>query len=232
MALAQELCHPLSLVIALHFTGTVHQFRREAILAQEYTAQATRLAREQGFPFWAASGAIVWGWARATQGAEHEGIDQIREGLVDFRATGADVQLPSWLALLAEVYRRVNPAKGLCVVEKAQEILTRTGECYYEAELYRLKGELLLQDQSLEQSASQTPEWYFQQALKLAGHRQAKSWELRAATHLARRWQQQGKCREARELLAPVYEWFTEGSGTADLKDAATLLAELPPSSS
>jgi DNA-binding NtrC family response regulator/predicted ATPase len=227
LSLAHELSHPLSLVIALHFTGTVHQFRREAALAHEHTAQTMQLADEQGFPFWSASGRIVWGWARAMQGAAQEGIDHIHEGLVAFRATGAYIQLPSWLALLAEVYRPVNPAEGIHVSNRALEILERTGERYYEAELYRLKGELLLQASHLRESLEWTPEACFHHALEIARRQQAKAWELRAATSLARLWQQQGKYSKARALLAPVYAWFTQGLDTADLKDARALLEEL-----
>jgi predicted ATPase len=88
--------------IARHFTATVHQFRREAQATQEWAAAATMLSREQGLPFWDGSGSIMWGWALAAQGRVEEGIAQIRQGLVTFRSTGAKVQQPSWLALLAE----------------------------------------------------------------------------------------------------------------------------------
>jgi predicted ATPase len=226
LRLAQELSHPLSLAIALHFTGTLHQFRREAPAAQERTAHAARLSCEQGFPFWEASGRIVWGWARAMQRQATPGIDQIHQGLAAFRATGAEVQLPSWLALLAEAYGQAGqPAEGLRAVEEALTIVEKTGERYYEAELYRLQGELRWQ--TCQAGPTGAVEASLQQALTVARSQQAKSWELRAATNLSRLWQQQGKSKAAYDLLAPIYGWFTEGFDTADLQEAKALLEAL-----
>jgi TOMM system kinase/cyclase fusion protein len=224
--LAQELSHPLSLAIALHFTATLHQFRREAQAAQKWAEAATVLSREQGLPFWDGSGTIMWGWALAAQGRGEEGLAQIRQGLVTFRATGAEVQQPSWLALLAEACGWAGQvAQGLNAVAEALAIMDKTGERYYEAELYRLKGELLLQagegPQVLEAEAG------FHQALSVARRRQAKFLELRAAMSLSRLWQRQGKRNAARPLLAEVYSWFTEGFDTADLQEAKALLEEL-----
>jgi predicted ATPase/class 3 adenylate cyclase len=225
-ALAKELSHPLSLAIALHFTATVHQFRREAQAAQEWARAATVLSREQGLPFWDGSGTIMWGWALAAQGQVEDGIAKLHQGLVTFRATGAEVQQPSWLALLAEANGWAGrAAPGLDAVAEALAIMDKTGERYYEAELYRLQGELLLQEdkgqKALEAEAS------FLQALEVARRQQAKSWELRAAMSLSRLWQRQGKHQEAYDLLAPIYGWFTEGFDTADLQEAKALLEEL-----
>jgi predicted ATPase len=138
---------------------------------------------------------------------------------------GEALYQPRFRALLAEIYGTVGqPETGLTVLaEELAEVCTN-GLCYCEAELYRLKGELLLRQATGSGGEAQT---CFRQALDVARRQQAKSWELRAATSLARLWQQQGKRAEARELLAPIYGWFTEGFDTADLLDAQTLLSTL-----
>ena len=172
-----------------------------------------------------ACGAILRGWALAHQGQAQDGIAQIEQGLRALRAAGAEIRRPYWLALLAAVYNIMGqPEAGLTVLTEALALVDRTGERWYESEIYRLKGELLLQ-QSLDNQAE--AETYFQHALAIAQSQQGKSLELRAATSLARLWQQRGKRQEAHDLLAPVYQWFTEGFDTADLKDAKLLLDEL-----
>jgi len=141
------------------------------------------------------------------------------------RATGAELLRPYWLALLAEAHGTMGqPAAGLTVLAEALTLVDTTGQRWYEAELYRLKGELLLQRSSDNQAEAET---CFHQALAIAQNQQAKSLELRAATSLARLWQQQGKREEARQVLGDVYGWFTEGFDTADLKDAKALLDAL-----
>ena len=119
--------------------------------------------------------------------------------------------------------------EGLQVVAEALAVVEQTGEHGWEAELHRLQGELLLQ--SAPQKPKSEAEACFHKAIEVARGQSAKSWELRAATNLARLWQQQGKTTEARDLLAPVYEWFTEGFDTADLQEAKALLSELTGSS-
>jgi predicted ATPase len=150
------------------------------------------------------------------------GRAQLRQGLEGWRATGAAISRPYWLGLLADTCaRRAYAEEGLAVLAEALICVDQTGERYAEAELHRLTGELRLK-QSLP-DASQA-EACFQQALDIAHRQQAKSLELRAATSLARLWQQQGKCQEGYDLLAPVYGWFTEGFDTTDLQDAKALL--------
>ena len=130
-----------------------------------------------------------------------------------------------FLSLLAEAHGTMGqPETGLTMLAEALTLVDTTRERWYESEIYRLKGELLLQ-QSLDHQAE--AEHCFQQAITVAQNQQAKSFELRAATSLARLWQQQGKRQEAHDLLAPVYHWFTEGFDTADLQDAKVLLDEL-----
>jgi predicted ATPase len=225
VTLAQQRAHPLSLSVALGVAATFHQFRREMGAAQERAEAAIRLAQEQGFPYWMAIGSLLRGWALAHQGQAKEGIEQLTQGLSAFRATGAEHLQPYWLALLAEAHGTLGePEEGLAVLAEALTLVDTTGERWYEPELYRLKGELLLQ-QSSDNHTEAEP--YFHQAIGIAQNQQAKSFELRAATSLARLWQQQGKRQEAYDLLAPVYGWFTEGFDTADLIDAKALLDAL-----
>jgi predicted ATPase len=177
----------------------------------------------------------------ATKAQEVEGTEQIQQGLAAWRATGAGFSQTYFLALLAEACGSLGkPSDGLTVLDEALMLVDKTGERSYEAELYRLKGELLLQQSTsvgvllaapIVGRASPAPtaeaETCFHQALDIARRQQAKSLELRAAMSLSRLWQQQGKRAEALELLAPIYGWFTEGFDTADLKEAKTLLEEL-----
>ena len=154
-----------------------------------------------------------------------EGIAQIRQGFAAWRATGAGVAWPWWLALLAEACGKVGQLdEGLRALEEALAAVQHNEEHHYEAEVYRLKGELLLQEAPAHEEEA---EENFHQALAVARRRQAKSWELRAAMSLSRLWQRQGKRDEARQLLARIYGWFTEGFDTADLQEARALLEEL-----
>jgi predicted ATPase len=225
VTLAQQVAHPFSLDIALCCAAIFHQFRREMPAAQEYAESVICLATTQGFPYWSARGSILRGWALAQQGQAQEGITQIEQGLIAHRATGAENFRPYWLALLADAYGTMGqPEEGLTALAEALTLVDATGERWYEPELYRLKGELLLQQSS--DNATEAAS-YFHYALGITRGQQAKSFELRTATSLARLWQQQGKRQEAHNLLAPVYGWFTEGFDTADLKDAKALLGEL-----
>jgi predicted ATPase len=223
--LAQQVARPFSLTFGLGFAAVFHQLRREVCFTQERAEAAISLAQEQGFPSWMAFGSILRGWTLVHQRQAQEGIEQINQGLMDYRATGAEALRPYFLALLAEAYGTLGePEAGLAVLAEALTHVDTTGERWYEPELYRLKGALLLQ-RSLDNQAE--AEACFQQAISIAQSQQAKSWELRAATSLARLWQQQGKRQEAHDLLAPVYNWFTEGFDTLDLQDAKALLEEL-----
>jgi predicted ATPase len=224
VTLAQQIGHPFSLSFILSFAATFHQFRRDVRCTQERAEAALSLAKEQGFPFWMANSAILEGWARV-QGQTKEGMAQITQGLVTYRATGSEILRPYFLALLAEAYSTMGePEAGVMVLAEALTRVNTTGERWYESELYRLKGALLLQQSPGNSTEAET---CFQHAISIAQNQSAKSWELRSVTSLARLWQQQGKRQEAHDLLAPVYNWFTEGFDTADLKDAKMLLDEL-----
>src|SRR5262249_40441561 len=152
---------------------------------------------------------VLRGWALAQQGEAQAGIEQIQQGLRAWRATGAETVPRNWLALLAEAQGMMGqPEAGLTALAEALTLGDTTGERWYEAEIYRIKGALLLQLSSDNQAEAET---CFHQAIAIAQNQQAKSLELRAATSLARLWQGQGKRAEAYALLAPVYGWFTEG---------------------
>jgi len=217
LTLARELAHPASVATALYFAAQVHMHRREGQSTYEQAEAALGLAREHGFAFRVAQATILRGLALVAQGRGEAGLTQICQGLAALRATGSETGV--YLIMLAAAYGRVGQIEeGLRVAEEALAVRRRN------AELYRLKGGLLLR-RSTEHHAE--AESCFHQALEIAHHQQAKSLELRAAMSLSRLWQRQGKHTEARELLAPVYGWFTEGFDTADLQEAKALLAEL-----
>jgi predicted ATPase len=224
LAWAQELAHPFSLVIALSHAALLHQFRREPHRAYERAEAAIALSQEHGFMQFLAEATMPRGWALGEQGQVAEGLAQILQGVAAWRATGA-YQRSYHLAWLAGAYGHLGqPESGLRVLTEALAAVEASGERFAEAELFRLKGELLLAQSAEHHAAAAT---CFQQALAVARRQQAKSWELRAAMSLSRVWQQQGKRAEARALLAPIYGWFTEGFETADLQEAKALLAEL-----
>jgi predicted ATPase len=221
---ARELSHPFSQARALRFVVALHQYRRESQQAREKVEELLTIARTQDFALWVAIGTMMLGWTLAMQGQE-EGIGQIHQGLNAVRAVGTELGQSYWLSMLAEAYAQVGRREeGLTVLNEALTFVEKTGERVHEAELHRLKGQLLLQ---LSPGNPAEAETCFHKALDIARHQQAKSWELRAAMSLARLWQSQDKRQEAYDLLAAVYGWFTEGFDTLDLKDAKSLLDEL-----
>jgi predicted ATPase len=173
------------------------------------------------------------GWAVAVQEHSPEGLVQIRQGLDTYRSTGAEFQRPHFLTLLAEASGLLGqPEGGLAALEEALTLMEQTGERYYEAELHRQRGELLLLREAHGHPAQGSRDQHeaeacFQYALDVSRQQQAKSLELRAAMSLARLWQRQGNGAQARALLAPIYGWFTEGFDTADLQEAKALLEVL-----
>jgi predicted ATPase len=222
--LAQERAYPISLAFASAWAATVCQFRREVPATHTRAEALIALSTEQGFPLWEAYGRVLQGWALAAQGQAQEGVAQMRRGHDAWQATGAELDRPYFLVLLAEAYGRVGQAnEGLGLLAEATVVVDK-GERYWEAEWYRLKGELLLACAAAHATEAET---CFRQALDITRCQQAKSLELRAATSLSHLWQQQGKRAEAYNLLAPIYGWFTEGFDTADLQDAKALLDRL-----
>jgi predicted ATPase len=231
ITLARGLDHKFSLVHALHFSAQLHHYRRECQVARDQSAEVLRISIEQSFPLWLGCSEVIHGWALAETGQAEEGLTQIRQGVADWRASGHELEVPHFLGLLAEAHGRANqPEEGLKELTEALTIVERSGERFWEAELQRLYGEL-----SLRVAASATrgrpvlvsAQESFQKAIEIARRQSARSLELRAVTSLSRLLQKQGKKEEARRMLAEIYGWFTEGFGTADLKDAKALLEEL-----
>jgi predicted ATPase len=225
LTLAYALTHPHTLAVALDFATMLHQSRREPQAAHEQAEAAVALATEQGFPQYAAQGTILRGWALALQGQGEAGMAQVRQGIAAYRATGAALLSPYFCTMLAEVSDHLgHPEDGLQALAEAHTLVEQHEERWWEAEVHRLRGVLLLRQTGTPQAEAET---WLQRALEVACCQEAKSLELRAAMSLARLWQQQGKRAESRELLAPIYGWFTEGFDTADLQEAKALLEEL-----
>jgi predicted ATPase len=181
------------------------------------------IAIEQGFAFWRAYGTICSGWIKVQNGDGAEGLSLLRDGLGAYRATGGETYMPHHIDLLAracEITGQVEEA--VILLNDALQIVERTGERWFAAELNRHKGHLLLR-----QGHTEAAEELYRKALSIAQAQQAKLWELRAATSLARLRRDQGRRSEALDLLAPIYGWFTEGFDTPDLKEAKALLEEL-----
>jgi predicted ATPase len=226
VTLAQQVAHPFSLSFALSAAAVCHELRREGRRAQTCAEALISLAQEQGFQYWLVVGSLLRGWAllaHQEQGAE--GIEQFTQGLSALHAMGVELNRSYFLTLLAEAHGVMGqPEEGLTVLAEALTHVDTTGGRWYESELYRLKGELLLQQNAANQAEAEN---CFHQAITIAQSQQAKSWELRASTSLVCLWQQQGKRQEAHDLLAPVYGWFTEGFDTADLQEAKALLDAL-----
>jgi predicted ATPase len=226
MQLAEAIAHPHVLASVLVIVTHVHQLRQEVCATQALADTVIALATEHGFPFWLAEATIFIGWTQAEQGQAAEGIARVHHGLTTRQAIGIELSQPTFLALLAEAYRHAGQsAEGFAVLADALTRVDKTRERWWGAELHRLRGELLLEGLSADNHTE--AETCFRQAIAIAQNQSAKSFELRAATSLARLWQQQGKRQEAYDLLAPVYGWFTEGFDTADLQDAKALLDAL-----
>ncbi len=232
LTLARGLDHTFSLVYALHFSAQLHHYRREYQVARDQAAEALRISTEQSFALWLGCAAVIHGWALAEVGQAQEGLTQIRKGIVNWRGIGQELQVPHFLGLLAEAHGRANePEQGLEALTEALTIVERTGERFWEAELQRVYGELSLCVAAPaiwgRRPVAVSAEGSFQKAIEIARRQSAKSLELRAVTSLSRLLQKQGKKAEARQILAEVYGWFTEGFDTPDLKEAKALLEEL-----
>ncbi len=222
LALARNLTHPFSETWAHTSAAVIHQLRGEPKATQEHAEAAAAIAEELGFAVYVSWTSILRGWVLVEQGDGTEAVAEMRGAIDASRATGAGLFMPYWLALLASVHGRLDQAQeGLVANAEALAQVDRTGERFWEAELHRFKGQLLLENDAANESEAEA---CFHRAIEIARAQEAKSWELRATTSLARLWHAQGKPEEARELLAPVYGWFTEGFDTADLIAAKALL--------
>ncbi len=227
--------HSLSLAAALNWTGLLHQLRGEAEVTYERAAAGIALAQQCGFPDWEMIGTIFRAWAVAAQSHNEAPVEQLQKVIAAWCATGAELLRPYFLGLLAEQYGKIGRIeKGLALLDEALAVVNTSAEHFSEAELYRLRGELLLvRDANRLSAQTSTPrpnseaESCFHKALFVARQQDAKSWELRAATSLARQWFKQGKRESAWRVLTETTDWFTEGHETRDFRAAQALLAEL-----
>jgi class 3 adenylate cyclase/tetratricopeptide (TPR) repeat protein len=221
--LAREHAHPFSLAFALSFAANLRQMLRVPDAARELAEESVALSAKQSFPVFEGASRLTRGWVAAADGDE-QGLPELQRGLAQLAPTGTDAAAPFFLSLVVDANRklhRVEDAAG--ALELALAVAADKNAPFWSAELFRLKGELML----LGDANAAEAEPQFRRALELARQQSARSFELRAATSLARLWQRRGQLTEARDLLAPIHGWFTEGFDTPDLRDATTLLEEL-----
>jgi class 3 adenylate cyclase/predicted ATPase len=221
IAEARMLAYLPSLASSLSNGTTVLLLVGDDAALDERADQLVAVTTEQGFPFWRAEGTMVRGWVKVKNGDVAEGISLLRSGLAAYRSVGAEgAYFIALLAMACEIAGQIDEA--VTQLDDALQITERTGARWFAAELNRHKGHLRRR-----QGQTEAAEELYRKALSIAREQEAKLWELRAAVSLARLWAEAGRRAEARDLLAPVYGWFTEGFDTADLKEAAALLAEL-----
>ena len=220
---ATRLAHPPSLAVSLSASALVLSLVNDHAALNELADQLVTLATEQDFPLYRAAGITYRGWVGVKNGDVAQGISLLRSGSTAYQATGAEVQMPRFIGLLAgacEIAGQFD--ESLVLLEVALQTAERTGARWFTAELNRQKGQMLLR-----QGDTEAAEELYRKALSIAQDQEAKLWELRTAVSLARLRRDQGRSIEARDLLAPVYSWFTEGFDTPDLKEAKALLDEL-----
>jgi tetratricopeptide (TPR) repeat protein len=222
VVLARRLDHPFSLAMALFFEAVVHLFRRDVATQRERAAEVIALSEAQGFPFWLGMGRAYHAPACVIAG-DSEALPEIMNGLALAAETGSQIGAPSAFAILAEAQQATGHLAAAQGTVAAALGAAQTGQPLSDADLHRLDGDLLLATGGPAEEAATR----YHRALAIAREQGARSLELRAATSLARLWRDQGKRAEARDLLAPVYGWFTEGFDTRDLIDAKALLEDL-----
>ena len=220
---ARRLAHLPSLAMSLTNAARLLSFTGNGAALAEWAGELATMAGEQSFLLWRAAGIIFRGWISVNTGDVAEGISRLQRGLAAYRATGAQAWVPYQIGLLARAYEIAGQIeKSVYLLDDALQIIERTGERWLAAELHRHKGQLLLR-----QGHPEAAEELYRKALSIAEEQAAKLWELRAAASLARLRRDQGRRAEARDLLVPVYRWFTEGFDTPDLQEANSLLGEL-----
>ncbi|SUS05938.1 SAM domain (Sterile alpha motif) [uncultured Defluviicoccus sp.] len=220
---ARKLGHAFSLAQALNLSCTLDWPTRSSEELQARVDTLIAVSEEHGFPYFRARGTIWRGWALAESGQAAEGIAVLRAGVVEYQATGAVQYVPFFLTLLADAEGKAQQLEGgLGHLEEAERLVSETGDRWAEAELHRVRGELLRSNDD-----DTAAEHCFHDAIGIAQKQSAKLWELRAATSLARLWCDRGKRDAARNLLGPIYGWFTDGFDTSVLKEAEALLTEL-----
>ena len=223
IALAQKIDHPFSLTFALNAAGNfINRLLYEIRASREYSKEVMRLSREKGFVFYQGLALFDQGWMQVEKGQMEEGIAQMHQGLKILKATGTEAYQTYCLSFLADVYSKAGKVEeGLKVLTEALALVEKSDERFFEVELHRLKGELLVMQDEVQAEAC------FRQAIDIARRQNVKFFELRTVMSLSRLLQKQGKQKEARKLLANIYGWFTEGFDTPILKEAKALLEEL-----
>ena len=233
LTVARELSEPHGVAHTLYFAAVLHHFRREPRLTQEFAEASLELSIEHGLVLYQASAKVLRGWALVEQRLREEGIALMREGLAAHQATGTEMARPHFLILLGEALGKARQSEeGLQVLEEALALIDRKGEKCYLAEVYRVKGELILMRAEKAVGHSESPavreaEACFQQSIRIAQQQKAISYELRTSMSLARLYQKQDQQEKARDLLAPIFSSFSEGADTGDLSEAKALLADL-----
>ena len=226
LALARDAAHPFSIALALDYLAMLHQFRREPEAALTIAEEARNLCLEYRFDYYGAWSALVRAWAITATGPVEKGLAAYDAALKEFADTGAGLRMPHYLCLLAAIQRKEGRrGAGLKIVAEATEIAERTLESWCNAELERERGELLLLDPS--DDTRDKAEAAFKRAIDIATNQGAKMLELRASAVLARFWAEHNRRKEAFDVLAPIYDWFTQGFDTPDLLRARRLLAKL-----
>jgi predicted ATPase len=224
VALAKRVEHPLGRAFALFQAAVVHIQRGELDRTWGRTGELVGLAEPLGFPLYLGLGRALRGWARVESGDGEAGIGELQHAIVELGRIGSGIGAPHILFSLAEALRKIGRhTDALGALRLGVTRARQQGQHYYDAELHRLQAEILLDTDD----ANLEAETLFGRSLEIARRQEAKTFELRAATGLARLWQRQGKRDAARDLLAPLYAWFTEGFDTRDLKDTKALLVEL-----
>jgi predicted ATPase len=224
VAAAQRLAHPPSLALSLGFGTIMLALIEDDTILGERLDELAAVAAEHGFSLYRASEAIFRGWLKVKSGGDlTEGLGLLRDGSTVYRGIGQEAWMPLFLAFEAAACEMAGQTEySIALLDEALQIAARTGEHWFLAELNRQKGQLLLRRERTEAA-----EELYRKAMSIAREQEAKLWELRAATSLARLWGERGRRGDAHDLLAPVYGWFTEGFDTPDLKDAKALLDEL-----
>jgi class 3 adenylate cyclase/predicted ATPase len=225
LARAEQARHAYDLAIVMHQQNVLDVLRHDRESVEERTAALMALTAEHGFAHWHATATILHGWALATRDGLDAGIGKMRQGLAAKKATGARLKIPFYLGLMAGLYGRAGRSEeALDLVGNALARIEATGERWFEAELHRIRGELLLSSGTAKADVAEVS---LRKAIEVARDQSAKWWELRAASSLARLWAERGEHRQAHDLLASVYGWFTEGFDMPDLQGARALLARL-----
>ena len=227
LSLARSLGHPFTLAWALSYAAVVSQHRRELDACEAQADEILALSNDHGYALWLAAATIIRGCCMAAKRESlGDGIGQMVDGLAAWQATGAEAFRPYYLSLLADGLRRSQDINlGLTIMDEAQGAIAGSDERWWEPELLRIRGELVMAaEQASSGSLSESAEEYFLRAIDLARRQAAKSLELRATMSLGHLWQRRGRAAEARQAVADIYNWFTEGLDTGDLRDARVFL--------